>query len=289
MKLYCLISTLVFCSYISAQPLHKILDSETKKPVSFATVKVLHNPHGVVASERGEFALIFDNADSILFSCVGYHDKILMGSQIGETIFLSAKVKSLAPVVVKSKEIARTFVIGNNYKRSKSDMNWGPGLTGLKEEYAQKFELPDSSRIYRVKTIYIPVEKFVCLGPLLMRIYATDTASGYPGEPLFLKYIDLKRADIKDRRAIVDLHDVNFYLYDSKSFFISIGWPPDAYHNKCVTTIMLSKLSTAKTYSRSLASKNYGWYSFGQFQDLRGVHYEQKTFYSVELEEIKIQ
>lgn len=275
-----------YCPAIT-QPLRRILDMQTGLPVSYATIKVLHRPRGIIASAKGEFELLIDNTDSVLFSCVGYNQKIVVGEKIGTTIYLTPKIKELREVKIGKKRLVREILLGNKDKKLQNDFNWGPGSSGLKEEFAQKIEIPDSTFIYRVKKIYIPVKKFSCWGQLLVRIYAADSSSEFPGEEIFLKLVDIQKNDIRQRKATIDLSEENLYFHNCKSFFISIGWPQDAYYSKCITTVLLSKASQEKTYARYLGSNSYMWYPFGLFKDLNGVTFEAKTGYSVELEQLK--
>src|SRR5258706_9100529 len=82
----------------------KILDQKTNSPIPYATVKILHTPKGVIASNKGEFELNIDAADSVLFSCVGYYQKILVGEEIRTEIFMEPKIKMLEDVIVKDKK-----------------------------------------------------------------------------------------------------------------------------------------------------------------------------------------
>ena len=264
----------------------KILDQKTNSPVPYATVKVLHAPKGVIASNKGEFELNIDAADSVLFSCVGYQQKILIGKEIGTEVYLEPKIKILEAVTIKDKKWIRTIKLGKTDNNIKGDENWRLTEEG-KDEFAQKIELPDSLLFYKIKKIYIPVKKFICWGPLLLHIYAADTVSEYPGEELLAKPLYISNKDVVHNKAVIDISSENLYLYHSKSFFVGISSLQDTVTERGMTTILLSKSSNARTYSRSLHQASFAWFPFGLLMDQNKNRYWVRTYYSVEADEMK--
>jgi hypothetical protein len=287
MKFLITIILLNICNYLYSQSItRKIVDSKTGSRLPYATIKILHAPKGTIATERGEFNLEINSADSVLFSYIGYQQRILTGNNIGDTIYLVRKIKTLQEITVKEKKLLRTLLVGNKDGNLIGDMNWGPSNDG-KDEFAQKIGLPDSSLFYKIKKIYIPVQKHVCYGPILLHIYASDSNSEFPSEELLLKRIDIDKRNIKNSNLSIDISNENLYLNNLNFFFISIGWPDVAFNGKCITTILLSRLSKEKTYSRTLYSSSYNWFHFGSMKDINGNLYEVATFYSVEVDEMK--
>lgn len=264
----------------------KILDKQTNIPVSYATVKILHVPKGVIASINGEFKLDIDPADSVLFSCVGYQQKILVGKEIGTEIYLVPKIKLIDEITVKTKKWIRTVVLGNTDKKLKGDENWGLTKEG-KDEFAQKIELPDSLLFYKINKIYIPVKKYLCWGPLLLHIYAKDSVSEYPGEELLIKPIFIEKKDIRQNKLIIDISAENFFLNDCKSFFVGISPLQDSVSEKCLTTLLVSKSSNERSYKRTLYHSSYQWFTFGLMKDQNNIIYEVRTFFSVEADEMR--
>ena len=264
----------------------KILDKKTNSPIPYATVKILYLPKGTITSEKGEFNLTIDAIDSVLFSCVGYQQKIMIGKEIGTEIYLEPKIKILEAVTIRDKKWIRTIVLGNTDKKIKGDENWGLTREGM-NEFAQKIELPDSSLFYKVKNIYIPVKKHVCWGPLLLHIYAADTDSEYPGEELLVKPVYISKQNVHNQKATINISAENLYLHSSKSFFVGISRLQDSATEKCLTTLLVSKSSNARTYIRTLYSSAYEWWTFGHMRDNNNILYEVRTFYSVEVDEMK--
>jgi hypothetical protein len=202
MRCFLIFSILLCRAYGFAQPLRKVLDKQTGLPVSYATVKVLHQPRGVIASDKGEFVLSLDRSDSVLFSCVGYEEKILIGGQIDTIIFLFPKIKTLSQVTIGKKIPARSIVLGEKIKRSKDERYWL--VSSAQEEFAQRIDIPDSSHVYKIKKVIIPTGKYTCPGSLLLRIYTPDSITGLPGEPLLLKFVEVRRSGTR-KEVIIEL------------------------------------------------------------------------------------
>lgn len=287
-RIWIFIFLLYFNPAFSQRVSRKILDIQTKSPASYATVKILHTPKGVIASNKGEFELSIDAADSVLFSCVGYQQKILIGKEIGTEVYLEPKIKTIETVTVKGKKTIRTIVLGNTDKNIKGDQNWRLTEYG-KDEFAQKIELPDSSLFYKINKIYIPIKKSKRWGwgPLLLHIYSTDTVSEYPGEELLIKPLHFSNKDVRQNRAIIDISSENLYLYHSKSFFVGISSLQDTVTENGLTMLLLSKSSDARTYSRTLHSTSFAWIPFGLLMDWSINPNSARTYYSVEVEEMK--
>ena len=107
----------------------KMIDLETKEPLSFATINIQNTPKGVVANEDGSFDFTFPAKflrDTIVFSMAGYqHEKYLIQSLIKPEpirVELLKKAVLLAEVVVTNKKLTAREVldialanIKNNY------------------------------------------------------------------------------------------------------------------------------------------------------------------------------
>ena len=287
MKYFWIFILLIKVNHAVSQTVNRtILDKQTNSPLPYATIKILHAPGGTISSNKGEFHLTIADRDSILFSCVGYYQKILVGKEIGTEIYLEPKIKILEAVTLKDKKRIRTIVLGNTDKNIKWDENWGLSKEG-KDEFAQKIELPDSLLFYKVKKIYIPVKKIVCWGPLLLHIYAADTVSENPGEELLTKPLYISKKDVYHSKAAIDISSENLYLYHSKSFFAGISSLQDSAREKCLTTVLLSKSSNARTYSRTLYHSTFAWFPFGLLMDWSINPNSARTYYSVEVDEMK--
>jgi hypothetical protein len=272
------------CSLSQAQEQKRIvLDLETSMPVSYATIKVLHKSKGAIASEKGEFDLSIDAADSVLFTCVGYKSKTIAGKDITAITYLEPRAKTLEKVTVHTKNILRTLVLGYDTSRFNNDLNWGPGS---KAEFAQRMDFPDINRSYKLRKIFIRIKKHSCYGPLLLHIYDTDTYTGNPGEEILTKPIYFNKSTIKKNKATIDVSEDNLYWQGDKSFFVSFSWMPEAMEQNCLTTIFFLQSSNRSTFTRSIMSDNYNWLPFYWGKDRAGNPSHATTFFSVEVDEI---
>jgi len=134
------------------------------------------------------------------------------GDIIGESIFLIPKIKVLSEVSVGNRKLLRTILLGNKVKKFEKDINWGPGSSDSKEEYAQRIDLPDSTLIYKIKKVYIPVRKFVSWGSLLVRIYSEEPGTEFPGEELAIRMVEVDNKMIRKDQLVIDLADLGISL-----------------------------------------------------------------------------
>jgi len=270
----------------SQSALRTVADSTNNRPISYATLKVLHKPIGTMANVNGEFELAFERSDTISITCIGYREKILMGRDIGLRIYLSPAPKSLDTVVVAGTRPLRTIILGNgkdfvNKKMKCGDdcLPWGPA--GVKEEFAEKI-LIDSTKAYRLKKLYMPTRKKDQYGPLLLRIYAEDEITKKPGEELLFKYIEVNKKMIYKSKVVIDISSEDLYIGHSSSFFVSFGWPlGHGGRGVDFTSINLFLLNKDNTLQRNLLTETYYWYQSGYGKSKDKVN----TAYAVEMEE----
>lgn len=107
----------------------RIIDVETKEPLSFSTISIQNTPIGVVANDTGEFEFSFPRkhlVDTIVFSMAGYQsEKVLAQSFSNQKeikIELVSEAVVLSEVVVTNKELTAWEIlelakknIKNNY------------------------------------------------------------------------------------------------------------------------------------------------------------------------------
>lgn len=287
MRILLLLFLIFFSTITYSQTSRQVINKNTLLPVPFATIKILNKKGGVIASEKGVFQIQFNPDDSVLISCVSYYPIILIGKEIKSTISLAPKFKSLANVTIQSHTILESVLIGDKSKKLKDLEHWGPAGSNLKEEFAQKMELPDSISTYKVKKLFIPSKKIRCQGPLLLHIYMADTISQLPGEEILIKMIPGDKMKYQRNKLLIDVSEENIYLDSIKYFFISISWPEEAYTSNCTTVISISRNSSQITYVRYLDSNDYKWFPFGFFNDPKGIPYHATTVYSALLDKLK--
>lgn len=221
---------LLSCGAIAQPLLRSIQDGQSKAPVSFATVKALHTPKGVIATEKGEFVLDISPSDSVLISCVGYKQRLIPGGAVGTTIYLEPRVKVMKELTIHETKLVQSLTLGNGapYLNKKLTCDWNPGKldqdclpwgAGGKAEFAERVIVPDSLHIYHIKKVYIPTRYPDDRGPFLLHVYASDPNSPYPGEELFQKSISITRQNISKNKVVADLSAEGLYIQDSKTIF----------------------------------------------------------------------
>lgn len=126
-----LIITLFFLSQIfqiHAQSL-VVIDVDNKTPIPFATV--MFEDSGVYANQFGEvlFPKKINKNEDIIFSAVGYQEKIIPFVNIKDTVFLKSKIEVLEEVVVyaeketqKIKELKGTRYFGSFLLKSGTEV-----------------------------------------------------------------------------------------------------------------------------------------------------------------------
>jgi len=89
----------------------RVMDSEGKYPVSYATIRIKDSGKGVIANVNGDFRIPFkykQNRGSLEISCIGYETKLIAAESLNEKkiniIFLRPKVEPLSEVVIKNKK-----------------------------------------------------------------------------------------------------------------------------------------------------------------------------------------
>ncbi|MBK0402365.1 carboxypeptidase-like regulatory domain-containing protein [Adhaeribacter sp. BT258] len=108
---------------LQAQTLQgRILDAQTKQPVEFASIGILHRDAGTVANEHGNFVLNTEKArsgDTLKVSMLGYESRLFSVpdfesklTQGNGTILLQPQTRNLQEVVIKPRK-TKTITAGN--------------------------------------------------------------------------------------------------------------------------------------------------------------------------------
>jgi outer membrane receptor protein involved in Fe transport len=81
----------------------KILDKQTKEPVSFATVLIKNSNNGTVSNRQGAFEIVsHDTFDKILISCIGYETQEFEKENIPKEIYLTEATHLMDAIVVSA-------------------------------------------------------------------------------------------------------------------------------------------------------------------------------------------
>lgn len=301
MKIFLSIILFTYCQFASSQEIKRVIvDSKTKEPIPYATIKVLHKNKGKIANSNGEFKLDFQVDDSVFISSVGYLDTILIGKNIGKLIFLISKPSVLDNIVVRNPKIVNRFILGNgaefinkkticNFKES-TNIKLAKCLIwtgGGGAEFAEPMLLPDTNKIYRLSKAYIPIKyTSSCWQPIFIQVYEADSLNEMPGSLIFRKHLSLEPKNYKKGKIILDLQNENIFFNKQKKFFISISWETENSNKNCLTGILLFRHSEGICYTRSILFNNYHWIVFDQAPQKEESIERLRTIFATEIEEL---
>jgi hypothetical protein len=299
MKFYCLLTSLLFSFLVNAQTItRKLADHQTGAGVPFATIKILQTEKGTIASASGEFQLDISETDSVLITSVGYDKRIIVGNDIAPVIYMDAKAISLKPVSIKALKPQRSFVLGNGapFLNEKISCDFNPKVYdnpcypwgGENIEFAERMALPDSSSIYKLKNVIIPLRtKFTGCWEFLLHVYEEDSITHFPGEEVFMKSCHFTRRDLHRAKVIIDLSGDNILFQQGKAFFVSVGLNTDNGKGGCHTVVLLKISDYHNTYSRGLKNMKFEWIPFGQMTTYNGSPQQIATLFAAEVEQMK--
>lgn len=93
----------------------KILDSQSKEPISFASIRIVNTLNGTVANRQGHFIIEADAlSTSMVISSIGYESRTLDLKNIPQTIYLKEATDLLDVVVVsasRNKELKKEIPV----------------------------------------------------------------------------------------------------------------------------------------------------------------------------------
>lgn len=73
----------------------KVIDVQTKKPISLANIKILNSGKGVTVNNEGEFGFYVYPNDTLKFSSVGYLNKVLHISDLEPANYYTLEIQMI--------------------------------------------------------------------------------------------------------------------------------------------------------------------------------------------------
>ncbi|MCX7549286.1 hypothetical protein [Xanthomarina sp. F2636L] len=211
----------------------KIIDSQTKYPVSYATIS-FGDGQGVFADDEGQFhftSKIYPDIDSLFISALGFKDLNISTKNLQSTLELTPHVDQLDEVTVRAK-------LDRKYKEESiepylDDDYYKCWLPTIESEIAVYFKNPDA-KLKQLSEIHFPIalesvdwkkrhksnaEKKPFSTLFKVNIYYND--NGLPGKPLSYQNI-VFRATEKDGDAFtLDISAYDIYIPES-GLFVSL-------------------------------------------------------------------
>ncbi len=221
----------VFVLSCNAQTLltGKIIDSETQQPIPYSTIIVKNSTIGTMADINGFFKLnITKNlSDSLIFSSLGYKDKVISGSQLKGSVSLQRKNYEIPEVIVYNK---KTTTVELGVKRSAKQSS-GIG-TQSKMNFQEVLYIPNDLQIEGwIKTIsYYILNDGVPNTPFRVRIFEKNDTLKCPSKDILNKSVIISG---KKRGGWITVETDSLHIPFSKNgVFIGMEWlyDTDNYH-----------------------------------------------------------
>ena len=205
-----------------------ILDSETKDPISFATVS-FGNGNGIFADDEGVFKFtkkLYSDIDSLFISALGYEKVGFSTSNLPSALFLEPQEDQLRTVVVTSRKKFKKqkveATIHNDYYKC-----W---LPTIESEIAVFFPKTDSKQT-KVATVNLPIKleasdwdkrkrskTKVKAFSTLFRANFYENDNGFPGKTLTYDQIIFRVTEANNNLFELDVTDFDIYIPENGLF-----------------------------------------------------------------------
>ncbi len=210
-----------------------IIDSETRHPVSYATIS-FGNGQGVFADDEGKFLFtekMYPNIDSIFVSALGFKDLSIATVNLPEKIELEPHIDKLDEVVIRVK-IDRKFK-EEKLKPYLDDDYYKCWLPTIESEIAVLFNNPDD-KLKKLTKVHLPIalesidwkkrnksnaEKKPFSTLFKVNIYENN--NGFPGKPLIYENIIFRVTEKDGDEYHLDVSSNDVFM-PKTGLFISI-------------------------------------------------------------------
>ncbi len=238
---------IIFTLSANAQTLvkGKIIDAKTRQPIPFSTVALKSTQIGTVANIDGCYQLNctkkLSNADTLIFSSLGYHDKIIVGDRFNAIISLQKKAYTIPEIVVYNK---KPTVVELGVKRS-AKKKGGVG-TQSKMNFQEVLYIPNDLQIEGwIKTIsYYILKDGVPNTPFRVRIFAKNDTLECPDKDILNKSVIVSG---KKRGGWVTVEIDSLHIpFPKNGAFIGMEWLYDKnnYHYSKTYSIKGKKVTS---------------------------------------------
>ncbi len=171
---------------------------------------------------------------------------------------MNSQVAELKPILVKQWKVISEVTLGT--VEAKKSVIWGSG--GYGDEFAQKIVFPDTTKLYKIKTISISAERFDETIPMIIHVYSVG-ADGSPKEDILSKKIVLTKEYFKKstKKIVIDVRAENIIL-NEESCFVGVEWLPIASKGQKLPTtalILTQDIPERITYTRAFFYSKDKW------------------------------
>ena len=152
-----LLTIIAFCIINIALSQQKIVDSETKEPISYATIS-FGNGNGIFADDGGNFLFtkkLYSDIDTLYVSALGYSELKLPTENLPKIINLDPQADKLQEVIVQNKPKGKFKLV--TLDPTSHDDYYSCWLPTIEAETAVFFP-NESPNIKRVTKLFLPIK-----------------------------------------------------------------------------------------------------------------------------------
>ncbi|PWI31426.1 hypothetical protein DI383_01795 [Flavobacteriaceae bacterium LYZ1037] len=224
---------LFICLSINCFSQTAVIDSQTKHPVSYATIS-FGNGQGVFADDEGTFMFtnkIYPDIDSLFVSALGFKDLHISSENLPDTLHLVPYIDKLDEVVVRAK-------LDRKYKEESmepylDDDYYKCWLPTIESEIAVYFKNPDD-KLKKLTEVHFPIaleskdwekrhksnaEKKPFSTLFKVNVYQNN--NGFPGKPLTYQNMVFRVTEKHGDAFTLDVSGQDIYIPES-GLFISL-------------------------------------------------------------------
>jgi hypothetical protein len=227
------LSFLILCFVASGFAQTKIISSETKYPVSYATIS-FGDGQGIFADDEGLFYFtekLYPDVDSLYISALGFKDKIVATDHLSKSIFLDTETNTLDEVVIQT-TVNRKFKT-ETLKPYVDDDYYKCWLPTIESEIAVYFP-NDDERLKKITSILFPItleskdwkkrkRSNADKRPFstLFKVKFYNNNNGIPGESLTYSNIVFRVTEKNGDEFELDVSEYDLIIPDD-GFFVSL-------------------------------------------------------------------
>jgi len=168
---------LIYCFIFASFPLFAqtkgIVKDESGKPIPYVSISVENQNIGTTSEENGTFSIQAGQGENLIFSALGFEDKIVKSAMIQEVVLIK-KNYELEEIVIESRKRSKKTTIGN-YSDKKIDLLLGN--SGKENTHISAKFIPFDEKIRQhpfINTIEFSTFSYVQTAILRIRIFNVD-------------------------------------------------------------------------------------------------------------------
>ena len=193
---------LLFSFYVSAQTKGIVIDSISKKPISFVNIWVENENIGTTTEENGTFVInAAESNKKLIFSALGFEKKTVKAANANE-VQLNPIAYQLEEVVLSRRKQTKELEIGRIPDAIFEAFDNGPRIDVKYFPYSTNY-----SRIKYIKKVILLTDNRIESATIKIHFYSVD-ANGFPGEELLKKdlVVSVQKGVLKTRFDVSDFN-----------------------------------------------------------------------------------